>query len=259
MMNKRNSSRLQLGKYVFAVPAIALSVLVFTITKAYEQDSEHDSTDIPTAVPVYADEAYLTTPQRDTTVKRKEISAVLGVIDKTLADTSGRKGKGTHNTDTSKVKIAVRDTSGKEPLYVLDGKPLEAGKEGINRVNPNDIESITVLKDASATALYGSRGANGVILITTKKKVKMEQQPEKPVADMTTGDTIRQESPIGPDDLLYLVDGVEIHADEFRKMSPDDIDAIHVWKGKSGVEKYGEKGAKGVIEITTKKSQKNKK
>ncbi len=53
------------------------------------------------------------------------------------------------------------------PLYVVDGIPLNFG--GIGAINPNDIESIDVLKDASATAVYGSRGANGVILITTKK------------------------------------------------------------------------------------------
>ncbi|HEV7993074.1 MAG TPA: SusC/RagA family TonB-linked outer membrane protein [Gemmatimonadaceae bacterium] len=71
-----------------------------------------------------------------------------------------------------------------DPLYVVDGVPLQnettvadARIEGVNKalarnplnsINPNDIESITVLKDASATAIYGSRGANGVVLITTK-------------------------------------------------------------------------------------------
>jgi TonB-dependent starch-binding outer membrane protein SusC len=72
-----------------------------------------------------------------------------------------------------------------EPLYVIDGVPLQneavvAGarelggirpplsRSPLNTINPNDIETITILKDASATAIYGSRGANGVILITTK-------------------------------------------------------------------------------------------
>jgi len=54
-----------------------------------------------------------------------------------------------------------------DPLYVVDGVVLSAG--GIETVNPHDIESITVLKDASSTAIYGSRGANGVILVTTKR------------------------------------------------------------------------------------------
>ena len=54
-----------------------------------------------------------------------------------------------------------------DPLYVIDGIPMSVGS--MADVNPNDIESMEILKDASATAIYGSRGANGVILITTKK------------------------------------------------------------------------------------------
>ena len=66
------------------------------------------------------------------------------------------------------------------PLYVVDGIPINTGgtdadgqpiksSGGIDFINPNDIESIDVLKDASATAIYGSRGANGVVIVTTKK------------------------------------------------------------------------------------------
>ena len=60
-----------------------------------------------------------------------------------------------------------------EPLIVIDGMQMTSDQKGVNNplalVNPNDIESFTVLKDASATAIYGSRGSNGVIIITTKK------------------------------------------------------------------------------------------
>ncbi|WP_332369537.1 TonB-dependent receptor [Spirosoma telluris] len=64
--------------------------------------------------------------------------------------------------------------TGSTPLFVLDGIALDNSSTGgatnpLNFLNPQDIESIDVLKDASATAIYGSRGANGVILITTKK------------------------------------------------------------------------------------------
>ena len=69
-----------------------------------------------------------------------------------------------------------------DPLIVIDGMPMDAsGTSGTNNplalVNPNDIESFTVLKDASATAIYGSRGSNGVIIITTKKGAK-NQKPK---------------------------------------------------------------------------------
>ena len=60
------------------------------------------------------------------------------------------------------------------PLYIIDGIPISNNAPGgtrdpLNSINPNDIESFTVLKDASATAIYGSRASNGVIIITTKK------------------------------------------------------------------------------------------
>ena len=66
-------------------------------------------------------------------------------------------------------KILVRGVTtvnGSDPLYVVDGMPISGN---INFLNNNDIESMEVLKDASASAIYGTRGSNGVILITTKK------------------------------------------------------------------------------------------
>jgi TonB-linked SusC/RagA family outer membrane protein len=86
---------------------------------------------------------------------------------------------------TIKVRGATSINAGTTPLYVIDGVPLEDdtnsgdGTNGgslqysnhnpMNNINPNDIESIEVLKDAASAAIYGSRGANGVVLITTKQ------------------------------------------------------------------------------------------
>ena len=68
------------------------------------------------------------------------------------------------------LKIRVRGVSSinksNDPLYVVDGIVRESGLEGIN---PEDIQSMQVLKDASSTAIYGARGANGVVLVTTKQ------------------------------------------------------------------------------------------
>ena len=93
----------------------------------------------------------------------------------------------------SGISVKIRGTNSlrgnNEPLYVIDGVIISSAGEdviaaggvgnsgqetqnGLNGINPRDIESIQVLKDASATAIYGSRGANGVVLITTKKGVK---------------------------------------------------------------------------------------
>ena len=80
---------------------------------------------------------------------------------------SGQPGGG---SDDGKAKIRVRGISsinaGNDPLIILDGVPYDGD---LNNINNQDIESMTVLKDAASNALYGARGANGVIMITTKK------------------------------------------------------------------------------------------
>lgn len=80
----------------------------------------------------------------------------------------------TSNEPGASMQVRVRgvrsmSTDRNEPLYVVDGIPISGGIEDFN---PQIIESISVLKDASATAIYGSRGANGVVLVTTKKGVQ---------------------------------------------------------------------------------------
>lgn len=76
----------------------------------------------------------------------------------------------TGNKPGSQPSVLIRGvrsfSAGNEPLYVVDGIPLSGG---LNDINPDDIESIDVLKDASATAIYGSRGANGVLIVTTRR------------------------------------------------------------------------------------------
>ncbi|MDD2797250.1 MAG: TonB-dependent receptor [Bacteroidales bacterium] len=116
------------------------------------------------------------------TVKRKDItgsvssvkaSAIAAVpvssaIEAITGKLAGVQITTTEGSPDSEMKIRVRGggsiTGDNKPLFVVDGFPVES----INDIAPNDIESIDVLKDASSTAIYGSRGANGVILVTTK-------------------------------------------------------------------------------------------
>ncbi|MCH4551735.1 SusC/RagA family TonB-linked outer membrane protein [Aestuariibaculum lutulentum] len=81
-----------------------------------------------------------------------------------VKQTSGVPGAGF----TIQVRGSGSINASNEPLYVVDGFPLDTDGQPSN-LNPNDIESIQVLKDASSTAIYGSRGSNGVVLITTKR------------------------------------------------------------------------------------------
>jgi len=87
-------------------------------------------------------------------------------------------GKGTSQQGTTNISIRGLSTINGplDPLIVLDNFPYEGD---INNINPNDVESVTVLKDAAATSIYGARGGNGVIVITTKRgrfnqKLKIE-------------------------------------------------------------------------------------
>ena len=76
------------------------------------------------------------------------------------------QNSGTPGGDVSILIRGVGTINDASPLYVIDGVPVSGG---MWYLNPNDVESIDVLKDASATAIYGSRGANGVVMVTTKQ------------------------------------------------------------------------------------------
>ncbi len=75
------------------------------------------------------------------------------------------------------IAVRIRGTTSlhgnNAPLYVVDGLPIQPGPSGsLTGVNPYDIESIQVLKDAASTSMYGARGANGVIVIKTKRSAR---------------------------------------------------------------------------------------
>jgi TonB-linked SusC/RagA family outer membrane protein len=139
-------------------------------------------------------------------VDQKMMGQVAGVQIRQL---SGAPGAGT----SVKIRGSGSLGAGNEPLYVVDGMPYSAG---LNRdvnplllINPNDIESITVLKDASSTAIYGSRGANGVIMITTKKG--NYDRTDVSVSSMTGFQQVPQK---GRPDLLSQRDFVELQRDK---------------------------------------------
>lgn len=116
-----------------------------------------------------------------------------------------------------RIRGASSITAGGQPLFVVDGVPMndairstaQGGGTGLNPLmdlNPNDIETMTVLKDASAAAIYGSRGSNGVVLITTKKGKAGKTRVN---ADYFTGVS-------KPTDLMQVMSG-----DQFRKFVTD--------------------------------------
>ncbi len=113
---------------------------------------------------------------------------------------------------TIRIRGATSINASNDPLYVIDGVPIEGdavtgSRNPLNFLNPNEIADVTVLKDASATAIYGSRGANGVIMITTKGGQTREgKASDKPIINYdgsASVSTFSAETPI-------------LSADEFR-------------------------------------------
>ncbi|MBD0778636.1 TonB-dependent receptor [Maribacter sp. ANRC-HE7] len=136
----------------------------------------------------------------------------------------------------SGISVKIRGTNSlrgnNEPLYVIDGVIISSAGEdviasggvgnsgqetqnGLNGINPRDIESIQILKDASATAIYGSRGANGVVLITTKKGKKGKVKINSFITTSIRTVTKKYDVLDGIDYAKY-----QIEADEFNGVNP---------------------------------------
>ena len=107
------------------------------------------------------------TSVKSESLEKRTVSNVTKALDGLVAGVTSTAGSGQPGESAS---IMIRGygsiSASSTPLYVVDGIPYDGS---IAAINPNDIESLTVLKDASAAALYGSRGANGVVMITTKR------------------------------------------------------------------------------------------
>ncbi|WP_396185353.1 SusC/RagA family TonB-linked outer membrane protein [Flavobacterium sp.] len=96
---------------------------------------------------------------------------VLDVIVGRIAGVNVIPGSGAPgSTGTIRIRMGASLSANNDPLIIIDGVPVESA--ALNFINPNDIETYTVLKDASATAIYGSRASNGVVIINTKKGSK---------------------------------------------------------------------------------------
>ena len=249
MMNKGRSSRVNLGRYLLAVPVIAGFVLVFTVSRAYEYQAEEQ------------------------------------VI---VEDSTGSKPPWWSDSPSERLaKRMVRatvDTANAQPLILVDDVVYEGV---IKDLDAKAIESVTVLKEKSATEKYGSRGKNGVILIKSKKGQKIQLKAESARKDKTVVDsTERGESRVFPihlkpihlrenladstkrsaDDLieklqssnstgkqpLLFIDGEEASSDALNNLDKNTITSVSILKDSSATALYGKRGENGVVLITTK-------
>ncbi|TKG96392.1 SusC/RagA family TonB-linked outer membrane protein [Puteibacter caeruleilacunae] len=172
------------GKYSLTVPEDA-KILLFSFVGMLTQEVEITGTSVNVAMKadvVGVDEVivvgYGTATKRSFTgtaakvdAERIEMKNVSNISQALSGEVAGVQVIGDNGQPGKSAKIRIRGigsiNGSREPLYIVDGVALNGGD--INSIAPSDIESTTVLKDASATAIYGSRGANGVVVITTKK------------------------------------------------------------------------------------------
>jgi TonB-dependent SusC/RagA subfamily outer membrane receptor len=117
-----------------------------------------------------------TRPTRPLTVEARDTASIENTAGKSMEDLFAGKFPGVQvvRANNGGLQVLIRGGAnsfyaGEEPLYVVDDTPLAPGSRGIVYLNPNDIERIEVLKNPSDVALYGMRGGNGVVKITTKR------------------------------------------------------------------------------------------
>lgn len=165
----------------------------------------------------------------------------------------------------SPLKFGISDDSGKQPLIVKDGVIVEG--MNVNNIPPETIESINVLKGEQATKIYGNKGINGVILITSKKgtsntsnstidvkltadvndkKANTSDQLNSNVQILSTVTSGTEPKP------LIVIDGRIAENQNMKDIDPETIKSVNVLKGESAINKYGDKGKNGVVEITLK-------
>jgi TonB family protein len=206
-----------------------------------------------------------------------KIASIDVLKDKASAEKYGSKGKDgvilvslkpeNQNSETNKVeadghfKIVSVDGSGNEPLYIIDGK--EVSKPTFGTISPETIESVSVLKDDSATKIYGEKGKNGVVIITSKNAKPAKSTGEVTVIgyginsganqNVQSASGIQIRSTGTANNPLIVKDGVVSPNTKMDDINPNDIESINVLKDEPAIAKYGDKGKNGVLEITMKK------
>ncbi|VTR40194.1 M56 family metallopeptidase [Sphingobacterium thalpophilum] len=253
MMNKKRSSKIELSKYGFLLPLFLLAGAAFTVSRAehsiegvVRQANETPLIALPQVNPL--DSLPDRLPAHTGTLQKKEPAA------DTVKNDAVRHVAGENNDKASGLKLV--GLAGHDPLLMLDNVVID--REKLNALDPNTIESISVLKDKSATAIYGEKGEKGVVLITTKtgKSAAAGSVHGKVSGLFLQSDSTRttKVKTVGiPTNVLYVIDGVKASPEEIKELSPNDIEHIHVIKDATAQVKYGRDGKNGVIEVTTKK------
>jgi len=191
----------------------------------------------------------------------KDIAEIRVLKDEKAVEQYGDKAKGgviivstkviNTNQDknvNSETKIVVNIKEGMDnALYVVDGIQQKSGD--LNKIDPNTIASMNVLKGEAATRLYGEDAKHGVVIISTKTLDSKDDltRTEKSVSHIVIrGKSLKDADP------LYVVDGKVMKNFDESSLDSEKIESISVLKGDIALKKYGSKAKNGVIEVTLK-------
>ncbi|TKK67488.1 hypothetical protein FC093_14455 [Ilyomonas limi] len=168
------------------------------------------------------------------------------------------------NAAPETTSVVITDTSGKTPLYFVDGKEVSAVE--LEKIDKSKIESINVLKGSGAIKQYGERGKNGVVIINLKNG---DEKNKNSTSDSVDIDLRSKTVTFPPENItiqadkilmktdskkqpIFFVDGKEMSKEALQKLKPNSIYSMSVLKDEYAVKKYGERGKNGLIEIITK-------
>ncbi|HCE57683.1 MAG TPA: hypothetical protein DER09_07670 [Prolixibacteraceae bacterium] len=268
MMKKKTENKYAFVKQLAVLPLLAIlvmglsnkevkpEVLKSDLESKFQTPSEQSDINFMSAV--------------DTVSKPKEIVVVGSGTQKTESKAeggysisggmNGKMQKGSENvtiTSSTPNGITIRGTSGLngQPLYIVDGVEVKS----VEMLSPAGIEKIEILKDQTSTILYGDKGKNGVILITTKKGISSAKSDDIVVTGYATkfknqkNDVTLKSTDGSTSHPIVIVDGQEYKSMEDANVPIEEIASISVLKGESASPKiYGERAKDGVIVISTK-------
>ena len=249
MMLKEKSNPWARLKYLYVLPLAAIAVTAFArpeISEKVEEISAVKVNDLAEIVETKSEENVVKEPI-DTT-KNKVVVVGYRTEKKDSVLTSGKK----------KVAISVQGISGEgKPLVIINGK--ESEREVVNALNPERIESVSVIGPEKAIKIYGEKAKDGVMdikLYSEKKfaprKIEIEGINKTRLDALNSGAkswgaTFRSADGGKP---LVIIDGKEATGDDpLANISPDRIRSISVLKDKTALAAYGDKGKNGVIEV----------
>jgi len=218
MMNTIKSARINLIKFLFLLPVVAVLLLSFRKEVIKREERKLAET--------VAKGGNIYTGSMDAMIEKDTIAPVLTLVNNEKDTAPAAK------TQEPLMLLRGVNDSEKMPLIVVDNDEMDKDYD-LNQINPDDIESITVLKDATATSLYGDKGVNGVVQVTTKGAASLI-------------------STFGSLQPLYVLDGLPIERSGLKSINSDQIESVSILKDASAKALYGPKADNGVVLITTK-------